>query len=174
MTNSARNAAQRARTTARRVSQGMAAVQSRKAHSGAHAADRAEGVILRMAGVASADVAQYPSTRPMHQAHIAGAIEMALNMGMLTDQRALQLRQACIELLDGARRATPGQAAPDPAFASMVTAVRRHGGASLNEPLGMAELPAGRAAQMLARLIAAQVVDTGDVHGFHRVTKGDC
>ena len=137
--------------------------------------NQTEGVILRIAGIFSADLASHPQARNGHTAYISGAIALALALGELSDRRALEVRQACLDLFDGARRPAPSRrGTPDPGFASLVAAVRRHGGASLNEPLAMAEMPAGTAALMLGRLIAAGVVDNGDVTGYHRVAKGDC
>jgi hypothetical protein len=126
-----------------------------------------------MAGVLSADVASHPQARPQHLAYVSGAIALAMALGVISEERALQIRRASVDLFDGAARPLRAGAA-DPAFATLVTAVRRHGGASLNEPLAMAELSPSRAAHMLARLIATGVVDGGDVTGYHRAAKGEC
>ncbi|WP_036129192.1 hypothetical protein [Luteibacter mycovicinus] len=134
-----------------------------------------EGVILRMAGVLSADMAGHPQVRAKHLAYVTGALHLAVALGALTDARAVAVRQAAVDLFDGAPRSGSVRAgAADPAFAALVATVRRNGGASMNEPLPLAELPPSKAAHMLARLIASGVVDGGDVTGFHRATKGDC
>lgn len=120
-------------------------------------------------------MAGHPQVRAKHLAYVTGALHLAVALGALTDARAVAVRQAAVDLFDGAPRSgSPCAGAADPAFAALVTTVRRHGGASMNEPLPMAELSPSNAAHMLARLIATGVVDGGDVTGFHRATKGDC
>lgn len=135
-----------------------------------------EGAILRTAACLSQDLALHPGARASHISHISGMLGMAVTLGALPDDRAVQIRSACVQILDGAiGSATPLRNAADPAFAAVTAAVRRHGGASLNEPLAMAGLDPGVAAQYLGRLIAARIVGGADASGFHpTLAEGTC
>lgn len=133
-----------------------------------------EGVILRMAGVLSADAALHPGARKEHLAYINGALSVAASLGVLSDERALAVRTAAINLFDSATRPARERAAADPAFAQMISAVRRKGGASLRAPLPMAELGEDAARAMLGRLMAAGVIGAARPGGFHPITAGEC
>jgi len=136
-------------------------------------AEHTEGCILRMAAVLSADAAKSPATLREHIAYVSGALALAVSTGALSDQRALEVRKACLGLFDGARQPRAEYRA-DPAFAALVSAVRRNGGASLDAPLPMAELTRTAAAAMLGRLMATGIVGAADLTGFHPVIAGEC
>ncbi len=137
--------------------------------------EQTEGVILRMAGGLAADAARAPDARRMHQAYVNGAIALATALGVLTDARAVEVMRAAAAVFDGVAGVDPKRlAAADPAFAALVSAVRRNRGASLNSPFSMAQLSPAVATAMLGRLIDAGVVGPADCNGFHPVIAGEC
>lgn len=135
--------------------------------------EQTEGAILRMAAVLSADATRSTVALREHVAYVGGALALAVSLGLLTDHRALEVRKACLGLFDGARHPA-GEHRADPAFAAMVSAVRRNGGASTDAPLPMAELTRPAATAMLGRLMAAGIVGAADLTGFHPVIAGEC
>lgn len=135
--------------------------------------EQTEGVIIRAAGCLSQDLANHPSARTCHLSNISGMLGLAVALGILTDDRAVEIRRATVELFDGAvQGGNSRRHVADPTFAAIVAAVRRHKGASLNEPLAMAELSPGDAAQFLGRLISARIVGQADASGFHPAIEG--
>ncbi|MGE7139636.1 hypothetical protein ACQKIE_18575 [Luteibacter sp. NPDC031894] len=126
-----------------------------------------------MAAVLSVDAAMSPEALREHIAYVGGALALAVTLGVLSDHRALEVRKACLGLFDGVRHPRREHRA-DPAFAAMVSAVRRNGGASLEAPLPMAELPRAAATAMLGRLMTAGIVGAADLAGFHALTTGEC
>jgi hypothetical protein len=136
-------------------------------------AEQTEGVVMRMAAVLSADAAKSTTARAQHIAYVGGALALAVSLGVLSDDRALEVRRAAIALVDAA--ALPAREyRADPAFAVMVSAVRKKGGASLDAPLPMAELDRTAAVAMLGRLMAAGIVGGPDAAGLHRIIAGEC
>jgi hypothetical protein len=130
-------------------------------------------VILRMAASLSADATRSAAAHEAHVAYVSGALALAVSLGVLTDERGLEVRRAALVLFEAA--AVPERAhRADPAFAAMVSAVRKKGGASLDAPLPMAELDRRAATAMLGRLMAAGIVGQADVTGFHPVIAGEC
>lgn len=144
-----------------------------KAVHAALSPEQTEGTILRMAGVLSADAARHPSAHKEHVAYISGALALATSVGVLTDERALEVRRAALALFEAACYPEREYRA-DPAFAAMVSAVRKKGGASVDAPLAMAELGSTAAKAMLGRLMAAGIVGAADAAGFHPVIAGEC
>lgn len=64
-------------------------------------ASAAEFSALRLAETLSRDAACNPVTLSTHVAHVNGAIGMALSLGILTEDRAMQLRKACGQMMSG-------------------------------------------------------------------------
>ena len=168
MPNRSRTHSSSALTSAGARSKATAASHGRSAPSAA----QTECVVLRMAGSLSVDAARHPSARSTHLAYITGALALAVSLDVLADDRALELRQACIALFDAAAEGGAERLkSSDPAFARVVSAVRRNGGASLVQPLAIAELSRPEAARMLSRLVATGIVGPADLAGFHRAAK---
>jgi hypothetical protein len=133
-----------------------------------------EGTVLRMATGLSVDSAKHPDTRRAHGTFLNGGISLALSLGLISEQRAMTLRNACSHLLDGAELPAqmPGQPVIGPAdtdYVRVIVAVRRNGGASMDQPADVASLGVTGARKMLDRLRADGVIGEADMLGFSRV-----
>lgn len=101
-------------------------------------------------------------------------LRRGLSLGVLSDERGLAVRTAAINLFESATKPARERANSDPAFAQMISAVRRKGGASIGAPLPMVELGEDAARAMLGRLMAAGVIGAARADGFHPITGGEC
>lgn len=128
-------------------------------------ASAAELSALRLAETLSRDVARNPVTLNAHIAHVNGAIGMALSLGILTEDRAMQLRKACGLMMSGSALPTSEAAAIDPNYARIIVAVRRAGGASVANPPELAELGTTKARETIERLRADGIVGEPDIFG---------
>jgi len=128
-------------------------------------ASAAEMIALRLAEVLGRDVTRNPVTRDAHVAHVNGAIGMALSLGLLTEDRAMQLRKACGQMMTGATLPASDAAAIDPNYARVIVAVRRAGGASIANPPELAELGTTKARETIDRLRADGIVGEPDIFG---------
>jgi hypothetical protein len=136
-----------------------------------HAA--AEMVILRVAEVLSRDATRNPHTREAHTAYVSGAIGMAISLGVLTEDRAMQLRKACGLMMTGATIPEPGAVAIDPDYARIIVAVRRNAGATLTTPVELADIGTTAAQDMLTRLQADGIIGEADMLGFYPLRAGE-
>jgi hypothetical protein len=64
-------------------------------------AQRAEAIALRLAEALRPDGARSPAIHSSHLSYVSGAICMASALGILSDEHALRLREACARLLEG-------------------------------------------------------------------------
>lgn len=128
-------------------------------------ASAAELAALRLAETLSRDAARNPVTLNTHIAHVNGAIGMALSLGILTEDRAMQLRKACGQMMAGTPLPTSEAAAIEPGYARIIAAVRRAAGASLTNPPEMADLGTAKAREMLDRLRSDGIVGEPDIFG---------
>lgn len=127
----------------------------------------AEMVALRLAETFGRDTVRNPVTRDAHVAYVNGAIGMALSLGLLPEERAMQLRNACGQMMTGAALPASDSPAIDPGYARIIVAVRRNAGASLSKPAELVELGTVGARAMLVRLQADGIIAEADMFGFH-------
>lgn len=125
----------------------------------------AEMIALRLAETLGRDAMRNPVTRDAHIAHVNGAIGMALSLGLLTEDRAMQLRKACGQMMTGTPLPASDSAPIDPNYARIIVAVRRAGGASIANPPELTELGTAHARQTIERLRADGIVGEPDIFG---------
>lgn len=130
-------------------------------------AGAAEAIALRLANRLSLDITRHSHTREIHVAHVNGAISMALSLGCLTEERAMQLRKACGQMMTGAALPTSNATAIEPGYARIIVAVRRNAGASINKPVELEDLGIVGARAVLDRLMADGIIAGPDMFGFH-------
>lgn len=130
-------------------------------------AGTAEAIALRLANRLSLDIARHPHTRDVHIAHLNGAISMALSLGCITEDRAMQLRKACGQMMTGAALPSSDATTIEPGYARIIVAVRRNAGASVAKPEELADLGIADACEMLARLKTDGIIGEPDMFGFH-------
>lgn len=129
-----------------------------------------EAAVLQMASRLSADAAQYAENRSAHGTYLNGAISLAVSLNLLTEQRAMTLRNACSHLLDGVDMPAQVPAPPvDAAYARIIHAVQRNLGASMDSPADVAGLGVTGARKMLDRLRADHIIGEADIFGFCRL-----
>lgn len=135
-------------------------------------ASSAELAALRLAETLSRDTARNPLTLNTHIAHVNGAIGMALSLGILTEDRAMQLRKACGQMMTGAPLPA-SEANIEPGYARIIVAVRHNAGASLTKPDELADMGVVAARSMLDRLQADGILGEADMFGFHPLRAGE-
>jgi hypothetical protein len=129
-----------------------------------------EAAVLHMAGRLSVDSAKYAENRSAHGTYLNGAISLAVSLNLITEQRAMTLRNACSHLLDGVDMPAQVPAPPvDAAYARVIHAVRRNLGASMDSPADVACLGVTGARKMLERLRADHIIGEADMLGFSRL-----
>ncbi|WP_199098987.1 hypothetical protein [Dyella sp. ASV21] len=133
----------------------------------------AEAITLRLALTLSRDVSRNPQACAAHSAYINGAIGMALSLGLLSEDRAMQLRKACGQMMTGATLPPSDVPTIDPAYARIIVAVRRNAGATLTSPIEMADLGTTGARAVLARLQQDGIVGEPDMLGFYPLRAGE-
>lgn len=151
-----------------------AAATGRHSRSRAALAGTVELTIMRMANRLGLDAKINPDAAKQHSAYVNGAIALAMTMGILTDERALALRVACGELIGGAGIPATSPSliealSDDTAYARIVVAVRRHGGATITTPIELAELGSPRAREMLDRMQRDGVIKAADMFGHYTI-----
>lgn len=133
----------------------------------ANVSAEAERVILRMANRLAIETTKHPHTRDANCAHINGAISLALSMKIVAEDRAMQLRNACGQLLTGAALPVAAGDGADPEYSRLIVAVRRSAGATLDKPDELAQLGLAKAREVLDRMRADGIVGDPDMLGFY-------
>jgi len=151
-----------------------AVTTGRQRRSKAALAGTVELAVLRMANRLGLDAKTNPEAAKQHSAYVNGAIALAITMGILTEERALALRAACGELIGGVGlpATSPsliGALRGDSAYARIVVAVRRHGGATATTPVELAELGTSQAREMLDRMQRHGVIKAPDMFGHYAI-----
>jgi len=132
---------------------------------------QAEGLALRTVARLCADSAN-PAVRAQHRTYMDGFVAALQSAGLLADPRAIVLRNACHQLLDGSITlqdydAMTTAATIDPAYVRAVQYARRNRGttaASLSETLGIGT---AAARQHIERMVEAGVLNPADLFGVH-------
>lgn len=152
----------------------QAVTTGRHSRSKAALAGTVELTVMRMANRLGLDARTNPDAAKQHAAYVNGAIALALTIGVLTEERALALRAACGQLIGGiglpaTSPSLIGALRDDAAYARIVVAVRRHGGATVTTPIELAELGSSNAKEMLNRMQRDGVIKPPDMFGHYAI-----
>lgn len=135
---------------------------------------QAEGLALRTVARLCADSAT-PSIRTMHRTYMDGFIAALQSAGMLADQRAIVLRNACHGLLGGqitledyTTIATNGNAT-DPTYLRAVVLARRAGMIDCATLSASLDVTATTARCLIEHMQADGVLADADMFGVHTV-----
>src|ERR1700744_5337347 len=147
---------------------------SRHGRSKAALAGTVELTVMRMANRLGLDARTNPDAAKQHAAYVNGAIALALTMGVLTEERALALRAACGQLIGGTGLPATSPSLidalrDDTAYARLVVAVRRPGGAPMTPPIDIAALGSADAKEMLDRMQPDGVIKPPDMFGHYAI-----